>query len=67
MYKPSCPDTAVALKEVDAVEAARLRSIWTYWEQGTVADELATEGVEGDGEDQQALVSDDAQDQSVPM
>ena len=67
MYKPTCPDTAVALKEVDAAEAIRLRSIWTYWEQGAVADDLVAEGVEGDGEDQDVLVSDDAQDQPAPM
>ncbi len=38
----------LSLKEVDAAEATRLRSIWTYWE-GAVTDEVVAGG-EGDDE-----------------
>ena len=37
----------MVLKDVDAAEAVRMRSIWIYWEQGAVTFEMAAGGGEG--------------------
>ena len=47
LYKPSRRDVPLVLKDVDAAEAVRMRSIWTYWEQGAVTFEMAAGGGEG--------------------
>ena len=38
IYRPSTRDIEVALQGVVTTEAARLRSIWSYWEEENVED-----------------------------
>ena len=56
VYRPSCRDNvAPTLVEIDPEAVIRLRSIWTYWEEGAVANDVTAgeedeEAAEEEGE-----------------
>ncbi len=43
IYKPAMRDFELVLQDVSESEAARLKSIWLYWESDTVEEEAHVE------------------------